>query len=308
MNSLVSVVVPNFNHKLYLKQRLDCIFNQTYNNFEVILLDDSSTDGSQEIIKTYENHPKVSHVIYNTINSGSPFRQWQKGISLAKGQYIWIAESDDYCDSIFLEKLLNNIKPDSGLCYAQSIDVGNNGEYISNRVDYTKNFKPNIWKDNFNIKGSDLITNYLLTKNVIPNASAVIFKKELIDADYFNEELLSMKMCGDWFFWIQFVQNTNVTFINQSLNFFRYHNEVSRNHDIINQKKQRLLEEIQIREHVREKQDIVIEILSNELLVKWFRLHTSYDMFRCEFYTVYNSFFKKIKLAFQFILYKFINF
>jgi len=94
----VSVIIPNYNYESYLKQRIETVLNQTYQNFEVIILDDHSSDNSRDIIETFRQNEKVTHIVYNQINSGSPFIQWVKGIELAIGKYIWIAESDDYSD------------------------------------------------------------------------------------------------------------------------------------------------------------------------------------------------------------------
>ena len=80
----VSVIVPNYNHAPYLKRRIDSILNQTYQDFELILLDDCSTDNSAEVLNEYASNPKVSHVVINEINSGSTFKQWDKGFALAK--------------------------------------------------------------------------------------------------------------------------------------------------------------------------------------------------------------------------------
>ena len=77
----VSVIVPCYNHAPYLQARIDSIINQTYQNFELILLDDLSPDNSAEIILSYKNHPKVSHCIINEKNSGSTFAQWNKGLA-----------------------------------------------------------------------------------------------------------------------------------------------------------------------------------------------------------------------------------
>ena len=77
---MVSIIVPNYNHAPYLEQRFDSIYNQTYQDFEVIILDDCSTDASKSIIEKYRNHPKTKHIVYNSSNSSSPFKQWNKGI------------------------------------------------------------------------------------------------------------------------------------------------------------------------------------------------------------------------------------
>ena len=114
----VSVIVPNYNHAPYLRQRLDSIFNQTFQDFEVIILDDCSTDNSKEVIEEYRNRSQVSHVVYNETNSGSPFKQWAKGFDLAQGEYIWIAESDDWAELNFLEKMFRILEKDDSLALA----------------------------------------------------------------------------------------------------------------------------------------------------------------------------------------------
>ena len=82
-NPLVSVIVPNYNYARYLDARIDSILRQTWTDFELILLDDASTDTSREILEKYRNHPRVSRIEFNTQNTGSPFQQWMKGILLA---------------------------------------------------------------------------------------------------------------------------------------------------------------------------------------------------------------------------------
>lgn len=100
----VSIIIPNYNHALFLKQRIESVLNQTFQDFEVIILDDCSTDYSRDIIELYRGHPKVKEIVYNTQNSASPFIQWGKGIDLAEGDYIWIAESDNIVDTKFLQR------------------------------------------------------------------------------------------------------------------------------------------------------------------------------------------------------------
>ena len=101
----VSVIVPNYNHAPYLRQRLDSIINQTFRDFEVIVLDDASTDNSREIIQTYAHYPQL-RFLFNGTRNGSAFKQWQKGLESARGEYIWFAESDDCASPHFLSKLL----------------------------------------------------------------------------------------------------------------------------------------------------------------------------------------------------------
>src|SRR5438874_4285236 len=101
----VSVIVPNYNHAPYLLRRIDSILAQTYRDFELILLDDCSTDDSREILTSYRDNPRV-RIEFNAKNSGSVFKQWNKGVQLARGRYIWIAESDDYADPRSLARIV----------------------------------------------------------------------------------------------------------------------------------------------------------------------------------------------------------
>jgi glycosyltransferase involved in cell wall biosynthesis len=99
----VTVIIPNYNHAPYLEQRIQSVLDQSYQDFEMILLDDYSTDSSKEIINKYVGNDKIAHVFFNEKNSGSPFGLWKYGIEKASGKYIWIAESDDWAEGNHLE-------------------------------------------------------------------------------------------------------------------------------------------------------------------------------------------------------------
>ena len=133
----VSVIVPNYNHAHYLDERIQSILSQTYQNFEILLLDDKSTDHSLEVINKYKHNPKVSHIIVNEENSGSPFVQWQKGLNLAKGDLIWIAESDDICDKSFLVNLIPHFeKEEVVMAFTRSLCIDEKGNDLG--VFYTQ--------------------------------------------------------------------------------------------------------------------------------------------------------------------------
>lgn len=101
--------------------------NQIFQDFELIILDDCSTDNSKEIIEMYRGNEKITQIIYNDANSGSTFLQWKKGIELAKGEYKWIAESDDYSHPQFLETVLKNFSEKRcSVVYCQSDRVDEN--------------------------------------------------------------------------------------------------------------------------------------------------------------------------------------
>lgn len=225
MHSKISVIVPNYNHSSYLKQRMDSIFNQTYQDFEVILLDDCSTDDSWEILKTYSTHPKVTYCIKNEVNSGSPFKQWKKGIDLAQGDWIWIAESDDWASVEFLDELVNLNSNSVNIKYCCSLRVDNH--QIKQKHISWNYLNPDTvlrWEKYYTNDGASEIDNYLSYINIIPNASAVIFKKPLI----FPDSILKMKFSGDWYFWISLLEKGNISYSPKCLNYYRNHSQTTR--------------------------------------------------------------------------------
>lgn len=227
LSPLVSIIVPNYNHEKYLKQRLESIFNQTYINFEVILLDDCSTDSSFNILSEYAKNPKVSHFVFNETNSGNTFIQWNKGIALAKGDFIWIAESDDFCELNFLEELIQPLILDNEivLSYCQSNRVDEFGSITGNWLNHTDCLHKTFFLKNFIEKGNEFIERFLIYRNVIPNASGVIFRKKNtlglgeLETDSF------LKYCGDWLFYIKLISDSKISFNCASLNYFRYHSK-----------------------------------------------------------------------------------
>lgn len=212
----VSVIIPNYNHAEYLQRRLESVLNQTYQDFEVIILDDCSTDNSREILEAYRQHEKVSKIVYNKLNSGNTFLQWDKGITLAQGEYIWIAESDDWCEHTLLETILEGLENDRDtvLGYCQSYCV-NNDERIRFQSSHIKLAEY--------IDGKKFISEYLVTRNPVFNASMVVWKKEVytqVSRDY-----IDYKRMGDYFFWIEISNSGKVFISGKLLNYFRAHDK-----------------------------------------------------------------------------------
>ena len=219
----VSVIIPNYNHGNYLEQRINSILNQSYKDYEIIILDDFSTDQSKEIIESYRNNIKVSHVVYNTENCGSPFNQWQKGFEYATGELIWIAESDDFASNTFLEKLVSNLKKskDIVLSYTGTINVDSQNSIVGENT-WASELDFNRWKNDFTTDKKNKIYPYLAFRNIIPNASAVLFKKSAINDFDFNN-INKLKYTGDWVFWIHIFSKGEIAFNSEFLNFQRHH-------------------------------------------------------------------------------------
>lgn len=211
---LVSVIIPNYNHAAYLDERIQSVLNQSFRDFEVIILDDCSTDNSREIIEKYRNHPNVKQIIYNEVNGGSVFKQWKKGVEAAKGKYIWMAESDDYCEASLLHHLVAGLEKHENCviayCQAIAFDMQNNIMWQS----FAKQLE-------IIVPGKEFIPKYLSTQCAIFNASMAIFRRELFFK--VNEEFLDFKFSGDWYFWIELCKMGDVFKCGRTLNYFRNH-------------------------------------------------------------------------------------
>ena len=219
---LISVIVPNFNHAPFLRQRLETIYNQTYKNFEVILLDDASTDNSREILKDfYDRHKDNTRLILNEKNSGRVFCQWQKGIAAARGELIWIAESDDFSEENFLSNLAPAFADDSiqiAFCRTEFVQ---DGQTIFTTEQYLADLLYFDWTKNFTVSAAKFVAKGFAIKNIIPNVSGVLFRKRKI----FPQLCFEMKLCSDWAFYLDIIKGGCVFYSPAATNFYRIHKE-----------------------------------------------------------------------------------
>ncbi len=229
----VSVVIPNYNHAQFLKRRIDSVLSQTYPDFEVIILDDCSVDNSRDIIEKYRNNPKVTNIVYNRQNSGSTFPQWNKGVSLASGEFIWFAESDDYAYPEFLEILVPVLDQNPSLalvkCQSEIIDQENNILY-NYEVKY-----PDFRAPNCILPGIEDCFRQTVSTSGIVNASAVLFRKEIYSKAGGAPE--NFKLTGDWMTWARMLGYGDIFYLPQPLNQMRliHHNSARAAHMTSNQ-------------------------------------------------------------------------
>ncbi len=144
---LISVIVPVYNVEKYLARCLDSLVNQTYQNIEIIIIDDGSTDSSNQIIKKYEDkYPKLIKAYHKKNGGLSDARNF--GLNKAQGEYILFVDSDDYVDHDFVEKLYQNIvinKSDIAIC--NIIDEYENKKNTKIYTNYVPSKVGNIYQD-----------------------------------------------------------------------------------------------------------------------------------------------------------------
>jgi glycosyltransferase involved in cell wall biosynthesis len=218
----VSVIIPNYNHSRFLEKRIQSVLNQTYQDFEVIYLDDASTDNSHEVFAKFAGDKRI-RTIYNQANSGSPFKQWNKGMREANGEYVWVAESDDYADQRLLAELVARLDkyPTVGIAYCQSWKVDENDKILSSMLERTVDLDKQRWKQDFVNSGKDECGRYLIFKCTIPNGSAVLIRRSVYERVGGADE--NMKYTGDWVLWVKMLLLSDIAFVAKPLNYYRKH-------------------------------------------------------------------------------------
>ena len=221
----VSVIVPNYNHAPYLHRRLESIYRQTYTNIEVLLLDDCSTDDSRAVLLEYANrYPECTRTLFNEMNSGGVFRQWAKGIKAASGALIWVAESDDYCDENFLEKLVRSFDDEAVmLAYSKIEFVHADETVIPHEFAYHVRdlaCREKWLRSHVNTAHQE-VGEALGIINTIPNASGAVFRRPVDMELLENEDWLSMSVVGDWVFYLHILRGGKIAYSAETTNFFR---------------------------------------------------------------------------------------
>ncbi|MEP7159113.1 MAG: glycosyltransferase, partial [Chloroflexota bacterium] len=227
----VSVVVPNYNYAQHIEQRLASIFSQTYPVREVVVLDDASTDDSLSVLADLRERPGWNFdVLADAANSGSVFRQWHKGVSLARGELVWVAEADDFAEPEFLERLVPAFDDSKTvMAYAESRQVDGAGRVTANSyIDYVKDIDPTKWTASWSGSGAQEVAESFAIRNVVPNVSAVLFDRaSLLRVLTDQLEFISgFKVAGDYAVYVRLLLGGgHIAFECEPLNNHRRHSD-----------------------------------------------------------------------------------
>lgn len=191
MTKLISVVVTCYNHENYIEQCLRSIFNQTYRNIELIVLDDGSTDSSSEVIQeVLKESPFVT--IFESHENIGVVRTRNKGLNLLNGDYFLFVDSDDFLDDRYVEELYdcaNNYQADIVYCDLYNFE-----------------------KDETYLKAQEFDLHNLLESNYISNCSLV--KKTILKGIYYDEKLSGKKL-EDYDFFLNLIINNGAKAVYQ---------------------------------------------------------------------------------------------
>jgi glycosyltransferase involved in cell wall biosynthesis len=163
VKDLISVIIPVYNVELYLEKCLNSVINQTYNNLEIICVNDCSTDESLDIIKKYALKDKRIQIIDKKINEGSGVAK-NNGFAISNGEYIYFMDSDDWIENDYLEVMYNAIK-------FNNVDVVYNCSFVSHKeYDFLYPLRAQNYQEGF-ISPRSLYPQqwlYLIRRNILP--------------------------------------------------------------------------------------------------------------------------------------------
>jgi glycosyltransferase involved in cell wall biosynthesis len=224
----VSVVVPNYNYGHLLSERLKSITAQTHPVYELILLDDASSDDSLGVAQNLiEGMDIPGRIIANEQNSGSVFRQWLRGVEEATGDYVWIAEADDSSEPEFLADVICAFTDaDVVMSYCQSKQMASDGRILcSDYLEYVSDISPHRWRATYVADGATEISQVLAVKNTIPNVSAVVFRRDTLlhVLRTHIEDIARFRIAGDWLTYTLLLECGKVAFRPRALNKHRRH-------------------------------------------------------------------------------------
>jgi alpha-1,3-rhamnosyltransferase len=214
---LVSVIMPAFNHELYIEAALQSIGDQTHKNIELIVINDGSTDGTAEIIEAYIKKNSGRNIRYMNKRNEGVCKTLNKGLEMSSGDYIAFLASDDLWLpdrlAVQLEFMENN--RNIGMVFADAWFLDFSGKTNRKWSDYKPQIN-NYFKNG--IQNGDLYA-LLLTQPLVPALTVLIRRQVLFAVGFFDERLLY----EDHDLWLRIAMNYPLGYIRQPLAYYRVH-------------------------------------------------------------------------------------
>lgn len=221
---LVSVIVASYNYARFLSETIESILKQTYTNYEIIIVDDGSTDNSIEVIKYYlsKNENIRFYMHSNNENKGLPCTI-KLGVEMSHGDYIAFCESDDVWHSQYLEKKIGIINSYRDVkIISNNVELFGNKEFVQSRGSYVSDVHSFLF---------DGVNEVDISNNYIPTFSAVMIKREVLQSLDYNTPILAWI---DFWLYRQILNKSYLYYTNEKLTFWRMHDSYN---GIINSKK-----------------------------------------------------------------------
>jgi len=209
-NELISIIIPSYNSGKFLGEAIESAVNQTYKNIEIIIVNDGSTDNTEEIAKQWQKRDKRIRYLKHKENKGLSAAR-NTGIRTSKGDFIALLDADDVWMKDKLEKQIEKIRKEADIVYSNAILINEKG----------KKLEDTLWKKvkTAPYAGRDCLES-LFQKNFMIPASSLIFKKEVIkEIGGFDEKL---KSAEDYDFCLRaLAHGYNINYVGSPLLFYQ---------------------------------------------------------------------------------------
>ena len=209
-STLVSIIIPNYNHGCYLDRALNSVLNQTYQNWEMIVIDNNSTDNTNEVMANFAD-PRITYLKLN--NDGIIAISRNAGIRIAKGEWIAFLDSDDWWVENKLKECLDYINHEVDLIYHDLQIVYRQAKIFKRKIIKSKRLKKPILVD------------LLVEGNTICNSSVMVRKSYLEKIGYINEDR-ELVAAEDYNTWLRIAQLTDqFVYVPRMLGYYLMHNQ-----------------------------------------------------------------------------------
>lgn len=228
---MISIIIPSYNHSKYIKKCIDSVFAQTYQDWELIIIDDGSKDNSNQIIAQY-NDKRITHIRQENAGAHNAIN---KGISIATGNYIAFLNSDDEYHKDRLQKCITIFEQKPSIDFISTwLNIVDDDSKILGLKQAWENLEPWPVPDKMNsYYYSSSFSKKLLCGNFIATTSNMIFKKDILNKIGMMENL---RFTHDWDFALRASLFGNCEIIPEYLLKYRLHanNTIKTNQDWLN--------------------------------------------------------------------------
>lgn len=211
-NPKVSVCIPNYNGSQYIENAIQSVLNQSYTNFELIIVDNCSTDNSIEVINKFSD-PRIK--IYRNPTNIGMVKNWNKCISLASGEYLCLLSHDDVLekDMLMKESKVLDLNPNVGFVFSLVKFINSKGEILNRSTLFFNTQHISIMKGETFFKKN-------VCENMVFMPSVMVRKECYRTLGNFDE---TTSYTCDWEMWLRISLHYDVAFIPEPLAYYRSH-------------------------------------------------------------------------------------